>query len=62
MFIVSIDEELCTGCQECVAGCPAHLLKFRGGKTEVEGDPSECMGCESCVIVCPAGAITIIEM
>jgi NAD-dependent dihydropyrimidine dehydrogenase PreA subunit len=62
VFIVSIDEELCTGCQECSAGCPAHLLKFNGEKTEVKGDPSDCLGCESCVIVCAAGAISITEM
>lgn len=62
MFIVSIDEDQCSGCNACADGCPAHLLKFNGEKTEVTGDETECMGCESCVTVCPTGAVSITEM
>lgn len=62
MYMVSIDEALCSGCQECTAGCPAHLLKCVGDKTEVVGDPCECIGCESCVAVCPTGAVTVSEI
>lgn len=62
MFIVSIDSDQCSGCDECAGGCPAHLLKLTDGKTEVVGDETECMGCESCITVCPTGAVSITEM
>lgn len=62
MFIVSIDEDLCTGCDSCVAGCPAEILSFNGEKAYVSGDQAECMGCEACVAVCESDAITIMEI
>jgi len=61
MFIVSIDEELCTGCDACAAGCPAEILSFNE-KAYVSGDEAECMGCDACVLVCESGAITIMEI
>jgi len=61
MFIVSIDEELCTGCDACAAGCPAEILDFNG-KAFVSGDEADCMGCDACVLVCESGAITIMEI
>jgi ferredoxin len=62
MYIVSIDEDACTGCDSCAGGCPAHILGFDGNKAIITGDECECMGCEACVLVCPSGAITITEM
>ncbi|MDR0433693.1 MAG: 4Fe-4S binding protein [Gracilibacteraceae bacterium] len=64
MYIVSIDEALCSGCDSCADGCPARILSFDSDKgvTYVSGDETECMGCEACVAVCPSEAITITEM
>lgn len=62
MFIVSIDEDQCTGCNACTEGCPARLLSFDDGRAHVSGDETECMGCESCTTVCPSGAVSIMEM
>jgi heterodisulfide reductase subunit A-like polyferredoxin len=62
VFIVSIDEEICTGCQQCSEGCPARILGFNGEKAYVSGDATECMGCEACVTVCPSGAVSISEI
>lgn len=62
MFMVSINDDICTGCNACTEGCPARILSFNGEKAYVSGDETECMGCESCISVCPSGAITIIEM
>ena len=66
MYIVTVDEELCTGCGECVDTCPNGVLELQevDGKTvsvPVLG-PDDCIGCESCVIICPEEAITIQEM
>jgi Indolepyruvate ferredoxin oxidoreductase, alpha and beta subunits len=64
LFIVSIDEDQCSGCNSCTEGCPGHLLGFdeEKSKAQVTGDESECLGCESCISVCPTGAVTITEM
>ncbi|MGE4273958.1 MAG: ATP-binding protein [Desulfitobacterium sp.] len=62
MYIVAVDPDTCSGCDACADSCPAHLLKFVDGKTEVVGDETECMGCESCITICPTGAVTITEM
>lgn len=62
MFIVTIDEDQCSGCNSCTDGCPARLLSFVNDKAVVSGDETECMGCESCVTVCPTGAVSIMEM
>ncbi len=62
MFMVSIEESLCTGCDSCVDGCPAHILSFENEKAFVSGDECECMGCEACTAVCESGAISITEM
>ncbi|MCL1879438.1 MAG: 4Fe-4S dicluster domain-containing protein [Actinomycetia bacterium] len=62
MFMVTINEELCTGCDECAESCPASILSFDGEKTSVSGDPCECMGCEACTTVCPSGAATVQEL
>jgi NAD-dependent dihydropyrimidine dehydrogenase PreA subunit len=62
VFIVSIDEDLCSGCNSCTDLCPAHLLGFSDDKAQITGDETECLGCESCISVCPTEAITIKEM
>ena len=64
MFIVSIDEDVCTGCDLCADSCPAGILAFdeEKEKSYVSGDETECMGCEACTIVCESGAITIMEI
>lgn len=64
MFIVSIDEDLCGGCNLCADSCPAGILIFdeEKQKTFVGGDEAECMGCEACIEVCESGAVSIMEL
>jgi len=61
MFIVSIDEDLCNGCDACAAGCPAEILGFNK-IAFISGDAADCMGCDACVVVCETGAITVMEI
>ncbi len=60
MYMVSIKQEKCNGCGECISNCPVEMLFLEGGKAEVNGDV-ECMGCETCVSVCETGAVNLQE-
>lgn len=59
MFVITVDEEKCTGCGDCVPACPAQVLYLSDGKAHV--NENECMGCQSCVALCPSEAITLDE-
>ena len=59
MFVVTVDQDLCSGCGECVRSCPGSVLIMEEGKSYASGD--ECMGCQSCVLICPLGAIKVEE-
>ncbi len=59
-FVVTIDDEKCDGCGECVDICPADVLEMADEKSKV-ADLDECLGCESCVEVCPNEAIEVTE-
>jgi len=58
--IIKIDEELCTGCGNCVVDCEEGALEIIDGKAKVIKD-SFCDGLGACIGNCPTGALTIIE-
>jgi NAD-dependent dihydropyrimidine dehydrogenase PreA subunit len=58
--IVVIDEELCTGCGDCVPACHEGALRIIEGKARLVSDHF-CDGLGACLGVCPEGAITIEE-
>ncbi len=56
--IIKIDEELCTGCGDCVIGCPEGAIKIIDGKARlVSENYSDGLG--ACIGECPVGAITV---
>ncbi|MBN1626321.1 MAG: ferredoxin family protein [Deltaproteobacteria bacterium] len=57
---ITIDPELCSGCNSCVAACRAHLLfpNPEKGKPPMLFYSEECWGCGCCVEYCTVpGAI-----
>jgi ferredoxin len=58
--IISIDEEKCTGCGECIPDCPEGALQLIEGKARLVSDLF-CDGLGACIGTCPEGAISVIE-
>ncbi len=56
--IVSIDEDLCTGCGECVSPCAEGAIQIIDGKARVMREEL-CDGAGFCLGVCPEGALSI---
>jgi NAD-dependent dihydropyrimidine dehydrogenase PreA subunit len=56
--VVSIDEERCNGCGECVPSCEEGAIQIVGGKARLVSD-SLCDGLGACLGHCPQGAIEI---
>mgnify|MGYP001172779325 CR=1 FL=1 len=58
--IIEIDEDLCTGCGECVPACAEGALRIVDGKARMIAD-KYCDGLGACLGECPVGALKIIE-
>jgi NAD-dependent dihydropyrimidine dehydrogenase PreA subunit len=58
--IISVDEEKCTGCGQCIPDCPEGALQIIEGKARLVSDLF-CDGLGACIGTCPEGAISIIE-
>ena len=58
--IIKIDEDLCTGCGECVVVCAEAAVEVIDGKARVVNDIF-CDGLGACIGECPEGALEIIE-
>ena len=58
--IISINEDLCNGCEACVEGCHEGALQMIDGKARIVSE-LYCDGLGACIGECPVGAITIEE-
>ena len=58
--IIEIDEELCTGCGECILSCAEGALELVDGKARLVGEIL-CDGLGACLGECPEGALKVIE-
>ncbi|MBS7634949.1 4Fe-4S binding protein [Candidatus Bathyarchaeota archaeon] len=57
-FIVTVDQERCTGCGNCVKACLTGALQLINGKSKIV-DERRCDGFGSCIAVCPNNAIRL---
>jgi coenzyme F420-reducing hydrogenase delta subunit/Pyruvate/2-oxoacid:ferredoxin oxidoreductase delta subunit len=59
--IVTVDEDLCTGCGTCVAVCPYYAIRADSKNDNTlfvaRVDPELCQGCGLCAASCPSRAI-----
>ena len=58
--IIEIDEDLCTGCGNCVPGCHEGALRIIDGKARLISDLM-CDGLGACVGHCPTGAMKVVR-
>ncbi len=56
--IITIDENLCTGCGDCIPGCPEGALQVIDGKARLVSDLF-CDGLGACIGHCQTGAMKI---
>ncbi len=57
--IITIDEHKCTGCGDCIPGCPEGALQVIDGKARLISDLF-CDGLGACIGHCPTGAMKIV--
>ena len=56
--IIEIDEELCTGCGQCIISCAEGALEIVDGKAKLVAE-KYCDGLGACLGECPTGALKI---
>jgi len=62
-FRAEVDQELCTGCQDCVERCFFEAIEMKQSppskKLKAMIDKEKCFGCGLCAVVCEPEAITM---
>lgn len=58
--IITIDENKCTGCGQCIPDCPEGALQVIDSKARLVSDLF-CDGLGACIGTCPEGAISVID-
>jgi len=62
-YQASINQDLCTGCQDCVERCPFYAIDMERvpgvKKLKAAVEPDKCFGCGVCAVGCSTGAISM---
>jgi NAD-dependent dihydropyrimidine dehydrogenase PreA subunit len=58
--IITINEDLCNGCGNCITGCAEGALQLVDGKARLVKE-TYCDGFGDCIGTCPTGALKIVE-
>jgi ferredoxin len=57
-FVLSVDEDLCMACGDCVEECQFDALEL---DFIAKVDKNKCVGCGGCISVCPEDALTLVR-
>ncbi len=58
-FVNRVDEELCTGCEDCISSCQFDALSMDGVLATI--DRERCVGCGVCVLHCATDALVLVR-
>ena len=58
-FVNRVDEDLCTGCEDCIGACQFDALAMDGTIARVDHDG--CVGCGVCAFRCAADALVLVR-
>lgn len=58
-YIISVDSDLCSGCETCVDRCQFDALSVPEDTCVAESE--RCIGCGVCTITCPEGALSLVD-
>jgi electron transport complex protein RnfB len=58
-FVNLVQDELCTGCEDCIPACQFSALSMNGVLAKVDRD--RCVGCGVCVLTCAADALVLVR-
>ena len=56
-YIAELNQDLCRGCQSCIARCPFKAMRLDAATGRVVIDRKNCYGCGVCRHVCDTGAL-----
>ncbi len=66
MVKITINEELCKGCELCARACPKDIIELSKSTINANGyhpavitDLEKCIGCAGCARICPDVVIHI---
>jgi len=59
IWLPQIDDEVCTGCGDCVTACPTDVLELFTTGIAVVADPEACNYCGICEMICPVEAVSL---
>ncbi len=57
-YIISVEEDLCSGCETCIERCQFDALSIPEDIIAI--DKERCIGCGVCAVTCPEGALQLV--
>src|SRR3546814_15459402 len=54
--------DACTGCGDCVAGCPTGIISLSDSGLRLGFTPGECTFCGTCAAICPEPAVDLAQL